>query len=122
MFNFLMMFFLIPIKTAINTDWSIFTFSSIPVMVTIAILTLDTLVSLNSGYFKNGEIMTDRVYVIDNYIRNFMILDYISIIVLITDLFNEDSNSFLLPFFFLQLNRFIKINIKIEESVNLKDE
>jgi hypothetical protein len=122
MFNFLMMFFFIPIKTSLNTDWSIFTFSSIPVTVTIATLTLDTLISLNSGYFKNGEIMTDRVYVIDNYIRNIMIVDYISIIVLVTDLFNGNNNTFLLPFFFLQLNRFNKINIKIEESVNLKDE
>jgi hypothetical protein len=66
--------------------------------------------------------MTDRIYVIDNYIRNIMLVDYISILVLIADIFDGSNNSIFLPIFFLQLSRFYKINEKLEYTVNLKNE
>ena len=86
MIDFLLMFFLIPIKVALQISWSdLSILDNEPVLITIATMLFDVVVNLNTGIFVNGKIVKDRIHIIDFYIRSVFLGDFLSLLALIID-------------------------------------
>ena len=42
---------------------------------------LDVLINLNTGYYENGVLITNKSDIINNYVRKYFILDFFTLIV-----------------------------------------
>ncbi|EGR34558.1 hypothetical protein IMG5_007500 [Ichthyophthirius multifiliis] len=120
--SYILMFFIIPVHIAVKQQIETL-FPQYLIYISFAIIILDMLVSLNTGYYSKGFIVSDRQKVILNYIKNCLNGDLIAFSPFLFDIwFNNQFNLFIgisKMLFFIKLNNVSRIFKRIEESFNL---
>ena len=97
-------------------------FNVVYLRVCVSILIADFILSWNFGYFEKGLPITIRSHVINNYLKNGLIIDVCAIFFLSVDIlfrYKEQSNSYFHLLFILKINSIKVIFKKIEERFHL---
>ncbi|KAL4436275.1 hypothetical protein ABPG74_015866 [Tetrahymena malaccensis] len=90
----------------------------------IIILSFDIAVNFNTGFFEKGELITSRMRIAQNYIKNMLFVDLLSIVPLIVYFLKHKNSvsitSFFLLFFFCKIRCFTRIFRKLEEIIRMQ--
>ncbi|KAL4487100.1 hypothetical protein ABPG72_001552 [Tetrahymena utriculariae] len=90
----------------------------------VIILSFDITVNFNTGFFEKGELITSRTRIAQNYIRNMLFVDLMSIGPLIAYFLKHQKSvsitSFFLLSFFCKIKCFTRIFRKLEEIIRMQ--
>ncbi|EAR84834.2 cation channel family protein (macronuclear) [Tetrahymena thermophila SB210] len=90
----------------------------------VIILSFDIAVNFNTGFFEKGELITSRTRIAQNYIKNMLFVDLMSIIPLIAYFLKHQNSvsitSFFLLSFFCKIRCFTRIFRKLEEIIRMQ--
>ncbi|KAL4438146.1 hypothetical protein ABPG74_016925 [Tetrahymena malaccensis] len=120
--SLLLFFFAAPIHIAVSSPITQIVEKTL-LYVCLVLIVVDTLVSINTGYFSKGQIVTNRFTILQFYLKNQLIIDVISIVPFFFTI-PQNSYSFfpsiLTLLIFIKFGDFSKIFKKLEEQFLLK--
>ncbi|KAL4480549.1 hypothetical protein ABPG72_022304 [Tetrahymena utriculariae] len=120
--SLLLFFFAAPIHIAVSSPITQIVEKTL-LYVCLVLIVIDTIVSINTGYFSKGQIVTNRFTILQFYLKNQLVIDIISIVPFFFTI-PQNSYSFfpsiLTLLIFIKFGDFSKIFKKLEEQFLLK--
>ena len=113
-------FFHIPVCLSFNLHIGNFSHTSL-LYTALAVIVIDILVNLNTGYYYKGKFIMSRIKIAKNYLNNSLVIDILSVIPIFLYLFYNLPSYFdyMMLLFFLKLINFTRTFRKLEEGIRM---
>ena len=85
----------------------------------ISIFLIDILITLNSGFYYKGDLIEDKLKILDNYYKNNFLIDLISLTPFFISI--RFDQKYIEILFFIRILKIQKLIIKIEENLNFSE-
>ncbi len=105
---YLFMTFSVPLKLALMTSWESIGMD-ILMKLSLVLLSFNSLLSINTGFFQEGQLIVQKKKIFSNYSKNYLFPDALTVTILAIDLNYDFNHNFSILIFFIQFTNFFKI-------------
>lgn len=120
LFIMVLFFVSIPLLLSVGDEFEDL-FRHLPTYIPTTILVVDAFINLNTGFYRNGSLVSEKYMVYRNYMKKIFLIDIIGLTPLLALAFiPETLNKLFLSFYFIKYKSITKIFKRLELRLDLK--